>query len=159
MSDENTNGVAEPETVEAKRGLLSRISIVWLIPLLALLISLGAAYRNYADQGVLIEITFEDASGVRADETQLRYRDVVVGLVEEVRFSDGLESVIVAVRVDQEVAQFIDTDAKFWVVRPEVSAQGISGLDTVLSGVYLMGSWDGEVATAVTEFEGLTRAP
>ena len=161
MSDENQNGggASEPAIQKNRRGLFSRISIVWAIPVLALLISLGVAWRSYSDQGVTIEIAFEDAAGVRAEETQLRYRDVVVGIVEAVRFTDDLGQVIVAVTVDQEVAPFIDEGARFWIVRPEVSAQGVSGLDTVLSGVYIMGSWDGTAGEAETSFEGRSRAP
>ncbi|SPJ23812.1 PqiB family protein [Palleronia abyssalis] len=161
MSDE-TNAradAAEPEMTEPRKGLLSRVSIVWLLPILAVVISLAVAWRSYTDQGPLIEVTFTNAAGVRAEETQLRYRDVVVGLVETVRFSENLGQVVVEIRVNNEVAPYIDQDAAFWIVRPEVSAQGVSGLDTVLGGVYMIGSWDGEIGEPETEFDGLTRAP
>ncbi|WP_375261063.1 MlaD family protein [Palleronia sp.] len=160
MSDENQQGGAsEPAMERNRRGLFSRISLVWAIPVLALVISLGVAWRTYSDRGVTIEITFPEAAGVRPDETQLRYRDVVVGLVEAVHFNDDLTQVVVEVTVDRNVAPYVDEDAKFWIVRPEVSAQGVTGLDTVLSGVYIMGSWDGEVDGTETEFEGMERPP
>lgn len=150
---------AEPVVKPVKGSAMSRLSFVWLVPILALAISLGIAWQSYADRGVLIEIAFPSASGVAADKTELKYRDVTVGLVEDVRFSEDLSEVVVAVRVDKTLAPYLDQDAQFWVVRPEVSAQGISGLNTVLSGVYIEGQWDSETGVETTEFTGLDGAP
>lgn len=142
-----------------KKSFLRNLSFVWLVPLLALGVSLGIAWQNYADRGTLIEIAFGNASGVVAGETTLRYRDVVVGTVEEVNFTDDLGQVLVSVRVDNDVAPFIDEEATFWVVRPEVSARGISGLSTVLSGVYIEGAWDNVAGSLTTQFEGADTPP
>lgn len=150
---------ADPLVRPARRGPIARFSPVWLVPLLALAISLGIAWQSYAERGILIEIAFPSASGVAAEKTELKYREVSVGMVEEVSFSEDLSEVIVAVRVDRKLAPFMDEDARFWVVRPEVSAQGISGLNTVLSGVYIEASWDSEAGVAQTSFTGLERAP
>ena len=45
------------------------------------------------------------------------------------------------------------------MVRPEVSAQGVSGLDTVLGGVYVAASWDGRTGEPQRHFSGLTSSP
>ncbi|KAF0675372.1 MlaD family protein [Profundibacterium mesophilum] len=148
-----------PSVKPAGRSLRDRFSLVWAVPVAALLISLAVVWQSYAEKGPLIGIVFENAAGVKAGETQLRYRDVTVGLVESVTFTDGLTNVLVEVRLEKEVAPFVDEDAKFWVVRPEVSAQGVSGLDTVLSGVFIAGSWDSTAGTQVARFEGAVRAP
>lgn len=150
---------AEPNVTPARKRRFSGLSFVWLVPILALAVSLGIAYQSYAERGVLIEIAFESASGVAAEKTELKYRDVTVGVVEDVSFSSDLTRVVVAVRVAKDVAPFIDADARFWVVRPEVTARGISGLNTVLSGVYIEGRWDSDAGEALTEFEGLDREP
>lgn len=147
---------AEPQMRPAKG---PRFSAVWLVPILALAVSLGIAWQSYADRGVLIEIAFDSASGIAADKTELRYRDVTVGLVEDLRFSADLSQVITSVRVDKSLAPYLDAEAEFWVVRPEISAQGISGLNTVLSGVYIVGQWDSEPGTAQDSFQGLKDAP
>ncbi|GAW35688.1 paraquat-inducible protein B [Roseovarius sp. A-2] len=158
MSDETTSPPEAPVSA-ARRPVWQRLSIVWIVPLLALVVVLAIAWQNYADRGPLIEIGFENASGVRAGSTELRYRDVKVGLVEEVGFADGLGQVLVRVRLDQGVAPYVDSDARFWVVRPQVTTQGVSGLDTVLSGVFIEGLWDTEPGPAATRFEGLADAP
>ncbi|MDA7427603.1 MlaD family protein [Primorskyibacter aestuariivivens] len=136
-----------------------RFSVIWMVPILALAISLGIAWKSYAERGVRIVIGFDNATGIVAEKTELKYRDVTVGLVEEVGFSDDLSEVLVAVRLDRELAPYLDADAQFWVVRPEVSAQGISGLNTVLSGVYIEGRWDSQANEVQTRFTGLSRAP
>ena len=48
----------------AKKGLWRRLSLVWFVPVLALAITLGVAYQNYANRGVLITIIFENANGI-----------------------------------------------------------------------------------------------
>ena len=143
----------------ARRSLLERLSVVWIVPIAALLIALGVAWQSYNDRGPLLEITFENASGVVAGQTELRYRDVGVGLVESVAFTAGLDHVLVSVRVNKEVAQFIDEDSQFYVVRPEISARGVTGLETVLSGVYIQGVWDTEAKGFQVRHQGATDEP
>lgn len=142
-----------------RRGVWDRVSLVWLVPLGALAVALALAWRNFADAGPLVEIVFDDAAGVVARETELRYRNVAVGVVERVRFTAGLEQVVVSVRVDPEVAPYLDADARFWVVRPRITTQQITGLETVLSGVFIEGAWDTRPGETQARFEGLPDAP
>jgi paraquat-inducible protein B len=71
---------AEPETGR-------RISAVWLVPLLALILALAVAWRTYSERGPMIEILFDDASGIEEGQTSLRFRNVNVGLVEDLSFT------------------------------------------------------------------------
>lgn len=150
---------ADLDVCEPRPSMWRNLSMVWLVPLAALLVSLGVAWKSYADRGVLIEIMFDNASGVTPDDTTVRYRDVVIGKVEHVGFADGLSRVSVRARIDKEIAPYLDEDATFWVVRPEVSARGVSGLSTVLSGVYIEGAWDQTIGKARTKFEGADSPP
>lgn len=143
----------------ARRAFWERMSLVWLVPLAALAVSLWVAWQSYADRGPLIEIVFEQATGIRAGETELKYRDVTVGLVEDIGFSERLDTVRVSIRLDKAIADFVDDDADFWIVRPEVTTQGVSGLDTVLSGVFIEASWDSTPEGLVVEHRGTDRAP
>jgi len=137
----------------------ARLSWVWIVPVLALAVALAMAWQTLSQRGPLIEIRFANAAGVVADETRLRFRDVTVGRVEAVRFSDDLREVVVAVRLDTSVAPFVDAGARFWIVQPEISAQGVTGLGTLLGGVYLEGSWDAVPGPPATSFVGLDRRP
>ncbi len=142
-----------------RRSLRERFSIVWVIPMAALLIALGVAWTSYIERGPLLVIAFDSASGVKAGETDLRYRDITVGLVEDVAFSPDLDKVEVSVRLDKNIAPWVDGDARFWVVRPEVTTQGVTGLDTVLSGVFIEGLWDTTPFGFIAYHEGLPDAP
>src|SRR6056297_3221328 len=151
--------IPQTPTVSARRSLWDRVSIVWLVPIGALVIALGVAWQTWSDRGPLITISFSSASDVSANQTELKFRDVTVGVVENVGFTEDLRRVEVQVRLDKEVAPYVDDRALFWVVQPEVSAQGISGLSTVLGGVYIEGSWDAEPGGTALEFRGLDSPP
>lgn len=151
-----------PPTPPIKKGgqtLFQRVTIVWIVPLIAVVAVLAIAAQAYLDRGPLITVSFENASGIQPGTTELRYRDVTVGVVEDVSFADGLDRVHVAIRVDKDVATYVDASAQFWVVRPQVTAQGVSGLNTVLSGVYIEGLWDNTPDGVAYEFAGLPDAP
>ncbi|MCI2393265.1 MlaD family protein [Aliiroseovarius sediminis] len=149
-----------PVAIEtARKPFFARASFVWLIPILALVIALGVAWQAYIERGPLIEIEFDNGAGIAERETELRYRDITVGVVEEVKFASDLSAVVVHVRVDKDVAPFVDAESTFWVVRPELTTRGVSGLDTVLTGVYIEGSWDGDIGEEQTRFTGLNETP
>ncbi|WP_165351889.1 PqiB family protein [Salipiger sp. IMCC34102] len=154
-----TNQASDLDVRQSKPSIWRRLSFVWLVPILALVVSLGVAWQSFQDLGVEIEITFENASGIVAGETEIRYRDVVVGRVERVEFTRDLQDVLVYARVDQPVHAYMDEDARFWVVRPDVSVRGISGLDTVLSGVYIQGNWNEVSGDPQDRFQGLETPP
>ncbi|MHA3977739.1 PqiB family protein [Halovulum sp. GXIMD14794] len=154
-----TDQLPDPQMQGPKPGLWQRISPVWLVPIIAVLISVLVVWQNYASRGPVIEILFENASGVVAKQTTLHYRDVPVGVVEKVQFAAGLENVIVSVRLEPEVAPYVDSESQFWVVRPQLTTRGVSGLETVISGVYIEGIWDTNAGTSQYRFTGLEQAP
>lgn len=163
MSDNSDPGSSEPmpaqlETSEAPRPIWTRLSVVWVVPLIALLITLGVAWKTFSDRGMLIEIDFKDATGVEIG-TPLKFREVEVGKVETIGFTPDLTKVRLGVRVDKDVAPYVDNETKFWLVRPEVSARGIENLGTVLSGTYIEGFWNDKAAAPQTRFEGLEQPP
>lgn len=157
MSDTDTPTSVTIES--ARTSLWERASIVWLVPLGALLIALAIAWNHWQSRGPLIEITFSNASGIRAGETEVKFRDVTVGLVEHLTLESDMENVTAEVRLEKEVAQYVDDGAVFWVIRPEVTTRGVSGLDTVLSGVFIEGDWDSTIGEAKFAFDGLETAP
>lgn len=159
MSTPPSPPVADLDMRAPKPPLRQRLSLVWLVPVMALVVSLGIAWKAYSDRGEVIEITFRDATGINVGDTRLKFREVDVGLVEALRFSDDLREVIVSVRVNKDVAPYIDENARFWLVTPEVTARGISRLDTVLSGAFIEGLWDAETGPALPRYTALTSAP
>lgn len=150
---------ASPVRKTAARAAQAGVNVIWIVPIVALIVTLGIAWNSFRDRGSLIEVEFADATGITPGDTTLRFREIIVGQVESVSFSGDLSKVIVSIRVDSDVAQYIDTDASFWIVRPQVSAQGVTRLDTVLSGAFIEGYWDSQVTEVTTDFKGLERPP
>lgn len=150
---------AEPARTPATRAVRRGLPLVWLVPILALVVTLGVGWNMIAGRGTLVSVAFKDATGITPGETALKFREITVGKVESVRFTDDLQRVLVNMRVDKDLAPYIDRDAQFWIVRPQVSAQGISRLDTVLTGAFVEGYWDDKVDQPQTEFTGLDKPP
>lgn len=162
MNDsENGSGLkpAEPVRKTTVRAARAGSSLIWLVPILALIVTLGVGWNMIASRGTLISVDFEDATGLIPGETLLKFREITVGKVEAVRFTSDLKQVRVQIRVDKDLAPFIDEEAKFWIVRPQVSAQGISRLDTVLTGAFIEGYWDDQAAGRREQFQGLEKPP
>ena len=136
-----------------------RPSIIWLMPLLALAVSAGVVWNNYASKGPLITIVFKSASGISAGTTEVRIRDLRVGIVEAVGFSDGMAAVEAQVRIDKTIARYVDSEAEFWLVEPKVTARGVSGIGTLLSGVYIAANWDGKEGIKADRFVALEVPP
>ncbi len=115
----------------------SGLSLIWLIPLLTALIGAWLVLHTLTDQGPLVTITFRTADGIEVDKTRIKYKSLSIGMVEGVRFSPDFSRVEVRARLNKEAAHFLRRDTRFWVVRPTLSARGISGLGTLLSGTYI----------------------
>ncbi|PWE28119.1 paraquat-inducible protein B [Pararhodobacter marinus] len=151
---------SDMEITPPRRSFWRNLSPVWLVPVLAVAVSLGIAWQSFADRGTLIEIEFENAAGVVAGTTEIRYRDVAIGMVETVSFTPDMQQVTVGARIDRTAAEALSAQAQFWVVRPQVSARGISGLNTVLSGVYIEAALDpGSVPDGSRRFTGRDDPP
>jgi paraquat-inducible protein B len=139
--------------IERRRG----ISLVWLVPLVAGAIAIWLGYTTLRERGATVTISFESAEGLEADTTRVKYKEVDVGLVEEVELSDDLSHIIVTARIDRSLEDHITEGTRFWIVRPRVGASGVSGLGTLLSGAFIeMDPGDGAPADS---FVGLEEPP
>ncbi|HEX2519198.1 MAG TPA: MlaD family protein [Castellaniella sp.] len=136
-------------------------SWVWLVPLLALAVGVSLVASVWVRTGPVITISFPTAAGLAVGQTKLRYRDVEVGEVNDIRVAPDRQQVLVDVQLRRDGAKYItQKDSKFWVVRPQVSLAGVSGLNTLISGEYL--SVDAPTRLAgdpVYEFRGLENPP
>lgn len=126
----------------AKPGIFGKISKVWVIPVAAVTFSLLLAAQQFRNRDVTIRIIFPDASGIEVGKTELKFQKVKVGTVSDVLFTEDLDGIEVLVDIKREIAPLVDEDARFWLVKPEISLSGVRGLDTLLKGDYIHGEWD-----------------
>ena len=137
MNAENNHEPDLSDLPQADVQSKKQISIVWLIPIVAVLIGGWLAYKGLSEKGPLVFITFESAEGLEAGKTQVKYKDVKIGQVENIRFNADLSQVIISAELVREAAPFLTDNTRFWVVRPRVTASGVSGLGTLFSGAYI----------------------
>src|SRR5690606_11121262 len=85
------------------------------------------------------QITLEiaDDEGIVAGTTLIRLLNVEVGRVEQVSLSEDLSHTLVLARMSPDAERMLAEDSLFWVVKPRIGRDGISGLGTVLSGSYI----------------------
>jgi paraquat-inducible protein B len=146
----------EPPLVERKNRF--RLSLVWLVPLLAVVVGLGLLVRHVLETGPEIVIEFRNAEGLEAGKTEVRYKEVPVGRVSQVALSEDRKRVLVTVELNKDAANMAVADTQFWVVKPRVGTAGVSGLSTLLSGSYI-GVDAGASAESRHRFTGLENPP
>ncbi len=143
-------------TVVRKKG--TRISVVWIIPILAAVVAAGIAVQRIMSEGPTINIVFKAAEGLEAGKTFIKYKDVNIGQVTAVKLSGDYSKVEVTAKIDKSAAGLMVEDAKFWVVEPRVTLSGVSGLGTLLSGNYI-GFEVGKSGKAQRQYTGLDVPP
>ncbi len=134
------------------------ISVIWTLPLIALCICGWLVYSSYKNAGVEITILFADATGIVPGKTQVMARGIPIGLVTKILPDLNNRQIQAKVKMEKSVVEHLVEDTLFWIVRPELSASSIHGLETILSGSYI-GIQVGTSTTPLREFAGLASAP
>ena len=150
------NDVPEAEVRSRKRHI--SFSIVWLVPLVAVLIGGWLVFKALSEKGPEISITFKSAEGLEANKTKIRYKDVELGKVSAIRLSEDLSEVVVTAELVKEAENFISVNTRFWVVRARVGVSGVSGLGTLFSGAYITLD-PGNPGNITHHFKGLEQPP
>ncbi|WP_457675801.1 PqiB family protein [Thiolapillus sp.] len=156
MSSDKSTLDSLPEALVAENH--PGFSFVWVVPLVALIVGIVLIYREYASLGPSISIVFSSAEGIEPRKTEIRYRDVAIGRVQAVEFSEDLSRVVVDARLQKGMEVLLSEDTRFWVVRPRIGATGASGIGTLLSGVYIAVD-PGKEGDYTERFVGLEEPP
>ena len=134
------------------------VSLVWIVPIIAVLVGVSLVVHNWLQEGPTITITFKTGQGLTANKTQVKYRNVVIGQVTDVQLSNDQKNVTAMVKLAKTADTFTHEDSVFWVVRPRIGAGGISGIDTLLSGDFI-GADAGQSKVRAKSFTGLEAPP
>jgi paraquat-inducible protein B len=134
------------------------ISLVWIVPIVAVLVGISLVVHNLMQEGPTIIVNFKTGSGLTANKTEVKYRNVVIGQVTDVELSGDQKSVDATIKLSKQAETFTREDSQFWVVRPRIGAGGVSGIDTLLSGDYI-GADVGQSDGRAKNFKGLENPP
>lgn len=149
---------SETDDVQANIQDRKRISKVWFLPALAVLVGLSLLFGQWHNRATEIQITFDTAEGLEVGKTKLKYRNVEIGEVTDIAFNDDLSKILVAVGIKQDMRELLAADSVFWVVRPRLDAGGVTGFGTLVSGAYLEIA-PGTSAERSVSFAGLEDPP
>ncbi len=132
-----SENISSEEILEAKVRPPRRISAFWLLPIIAFMIGALLFFQIAQERGEIITIYFNDAAGITAGKTTIRYQGLEIGKVNKVSFTGDFKGVDVQAEINPEVKSVLRVDTKFWLVQPSVSLAGVSGLDSIVSGNYI----------------------
>jgi paraquat-inducible protein B len=132
--------------------------LVWVVPVIALAVAVYLIVQHMRSQGPEIAIRFADASGLRVGQTPINYRGVQIGEVTRIELSDDHRQAVVKARLHRSARSIATEGAVFWIVRPQIGLNQITGLSTVLSGPEIQ-VLPGKGETFVSEFRGLDNPP
>lgn len=161
--------VADVQPADAETGTIPSASyalapnrrvftLAWLAPVGALILAGALIYQAMLQRGECILVTFAHGNGISIDDP-VNYRGMQVGSVTDVRLGSDLAGVEIEARLRPDAAGLAVEGTQFWIVRPEVSLRGISGLDTLLGPRYLEASPGPTGGPRRTTFQGLDAPP
>jgi len=146
-----------PEAVAVPRRRFTP-QLIWIIPIVAVLVGGWLAAKAILERGPTITITFKTAEGLEAGKTKIKYKDVEIGLVKTITLSPNRKGIVVTAELSKQSEEFLREDTRFFVVRPRITAGGVSGLGTLLSGGFI-GIDIGKSRESRRDFIGLEVAP
>ena len=118
---------------------------MWLLPLIAVAIGGWLAWNTLSKEGPTITLSFETAEGLQAGQSQLKFKEIVLGTVQSMDLTPDHKRVLVKIATTRQAEPLLNSTTTFWVVKPRLFAGNLSGLGTLLSGAYV-GMLPGEAA-------------
>ena len=119
---------------------LSNFKISWhmvVFPILAIAFSGWFLKKYFEDKGKEIIVLFADAKSIQSEKTRLFYRGVPIGIVKEITISSDGTRAVCHISLQKESGKFAVEGSKFYLVTPKLGLEGISGLETLISGSYI----------------------
>ena len=133
MSD--SDALSPPVTARTRRS--RRISLMWLIPILAVVIGAWLAWDAYSKRGPTITVAFPTGEGLTAGQSQLKFKDIVFGTVQSLDVTPDNSHVLVQIATTSRATPLLTDQTVFWVAKPRLFAGNISGIETLVSGNYV----------------------
>ncbi len=126
----------EPQ-VNAEITAQKQLSAIWIIPILALAMGLWMLFQYVNSTGPKITLILPTADGLEVGKTQIKALNVNVGVITEIKLSEDYDHIVATAQMSKDADRMLREDTLFWVVKPRIGREGISGLDTLLSGAYI----------------------
>lgn len=150
--------MSEEQVSKANIKPVKTLSTIWFIPMIAVIIGCWMIYYQWSNEGTVITIHFTTAEGMEAGKTKIKSRNVDIGEVSKIELNKNGNGVVVTAKIKKTAEHFLVTDTMFWVVSPQISHTGVTGLSTLISGVYIELS-PGKKAQERNQYDALNSPP
>ncbi|MEA2116409.1 MAG: MlaD family protein [Thermodesulfobacteriota bacterium] len=103
----------------------------------------GRAYHLYKDfedaqYGIPMTLQLASGDGIVAGKTKIMFRGLKAGVVRTLNINDDkFHTVTANILLDPRAKEILHENTRFWVVRPQVSIEGIKNINTLISGSYI----------------------
>lgn len=150
--------IADVREVRAVTSALFLRSKLWWVTVACFVLAFWLTWSSIPSVGPTITIRFPDGHGLKAGDA-VRHRGIEAGIVESVALSEDLSQITATVTLTPGAAGLAREGARFWIVRPQLSLAGVSGLETAVGAKYIGVSPGNPDAPQQSRFEGLGAAP
>src|SRR3954447_10154583 len=110
---------------QARLSRRGRIPLIWLIPIITLLIGLWLAWDTFSKRGPTITISFVSGEGLQAGQSQLKFKDIVLGTVQSLTLAPDHTHVLVKIATTRQAEPLLTEQTIFWVVKPRLFAGNV----------------------------------
>lgn len=135
-----------------------QLSAIWIITILALAMGLWMLFQYINSTGPKITLILPTADGLEVGKTQIKALNVNVGVITDITLSENYDHIVATAQMSKDAERMLREDTLFWVVKPRIGREGISGLDTLLSGAYIQ-LQPGKVSTSKAYFNVMDLPP
>jgi paraquat-inducible protein B len=91
-----------------------------------------------AQYGITMTLQLASGEGIVAGRTKVMFRGLKAGVVKSLDLNkDKFHTVTARILLDPRAEVILRENTKFWVIRPQVSIEGIKHLNTLISGPYI----------------------
>lgn len=107
---------------------------IWAVPIAALAVCVWLLIREISSGTIDITVTFKDAAGIQAKNTEVVYRGLDVGRVNEVALAEDGSKVIAHLGMDASVKSDLDSGTHFYLRDTTPTFADLSTLKSIVSG-------------------------
>jgi paraquat-inducible protein B len=113
-----------------------RLSLAWIVPLIALLLAIWLGYWAWHKRGLLITVQLPQGHGLRVGDP-VRYRGITVGEIRAAELAADGKNILVTASLHAKADRLARAGTRFWIVRPELRLTRVEGLETLIGPRYL----------------------
>ncbi|HEY2021040.1 MlaD family protein [Paraburkholderia sp.] len=130
---------------------------IWAVPIAAIGVAGWLGVRALVHGGETVTVTFDNAYGMKADDTLVMLRGVRIGTVSDVELGPDGRHVETKLRIDRAQKQYLRSGTRFFLRGAQLDLGDPSSLKAMVAGPEIV--MEPGPGTPADHFEGLDRRP